>query len=486
MQPRWRRSEPHGGLSRRPGRHPRREAARPGSPTERRLAAKMVSPSLILIAIVAAYPIGYAVWLSLHEYSVRRARALSDGPGCGNYADPALGGVVLDRDRATRSCSPVASVFLELLIGLAMAMAMHSAFKGQGLLRTVVLVPWAVLTVVTAIMWQTIFDPNLGFVNTALAPSCRAATPSGSGSRGYAMAVMIFADVWKTAPFMALLMLAGLQVIPGDVYDAAKVDGATAWQRFRSITLPLLMPAILVALIFRTLDALRVFDLPFVLTNGANGTNTLSLLAYEELQENRLIGLGSAMSILTFIIVMTVSFVYIRFVGGNIRGLRRRTRPCSSLRPAPPAARSRRAAARARQARARGPLVVWPAVAAIVVFCLFPFYWLVNTSLKTGPDLSTATSSRRTRRSTTTSRSSRTTTSRTRCATARSSRFVTTLLALVVGSFCAYALARLRFRGQVHPAGIVLSITTFPQIAIAAPLFRSGRTSASTTRSAAW
>ena len=133
------------------------------------------------------------------------------------------------------------------------------------------------------------------------------------------MAVMILADVWKTAPFMALLLLAGLQVIPDDVYDAAKVDGATAWQRFRRITLPLLRPAILVALIFRTLDALRIFDLPFVLTRGANGTTTLSLLAHQELTANRLIGYGSALSVLTFVIVMAVSFLYIRFVGGNIR-----------------------------------------------------------------------------------------------------------------------------------------------------------------------
>jgi multiple sugar transport system permease protein len=133
--------------------------------------------------------------------------------------------------------------------------------------------------------------------------------------------VMILADVWKTAPFMALLLLAGLQGIPDDLYDAAKVDGASTWQRFRRITLPLLRPAIAVALIFRTLDALRIFDLPFVLTQGSNGTETLSLLAQQELTTNRLIGLGSALSVLTFITVMGVSFLYIRFVGGNIRAL---------------------------------------------------------------------------------------------------------------------------------------------------------------------
>jgi len=141
------------------------------------------------------------------------------------------------------------------------------------------------------------------------------------GEQPQALMVMIFADVWKTAPFMALLILAGLQVIPDDVYEAAKVDGSTVWQRFTKITLPLLKPAILVALIFRTLDALRIFDLPYVLTKGAHNTNTLSLISYEAFAQNRLYGEGSALAILTFLIVMFVSFLYIRFVGGNLRGL---------------------------------------------------------------------------------------------------------------------------------------------------------------------
>jgi multiple sugar transport system permease protein len=197
-----------------------------------------------------------------------------------------------------------------------MALAMHSAFRGQGLLRTVVLVPWATLTVVTAMMWRSIFESPQGFVNTVLGTET-----VWLGSSPEALIVMIIADVWKTAPFMALLLLAGLQVIPGDVYEAAKVDGATAWQRFRRITLPLLMPALLVALIFRTLDALRIFDLPFVLTRGAFDTNTLSLISYQTFQQDRILGAGSAMAVLTFLIVMGVSFLYIRLVGGNLRGL---------------------------------------------------------------------------------------------------------------------------------------------------------------------
>src|ERR671932_232537 len=282
--------------------------------SEKRLALFMVSPSMALIALVAAYPIIYAIWLSLHEYSVRVA-GLSRWAGLRNYSN-ALQNSDFWSALVTTLIFTVSSVVLELVIGLAMALAMHAAFKGQGLLRTVVLVPWAILTVVTATMWRTIFESPQGFVNSILGTDT-----VWLGEEPQALIVIIIADVWKTAPFMALLILAGLQVIPGDIYEAAKVDGATAWQRFRKITLPLLTPALLVALIFRTLDALRIFDLPYVLTGGQNGTSTLSTIAQETFATNRIYGLGSAMSVLTFIVVMLVSFAYIRFVGGNIRGL---------------------------------------------------------------------------------------------------------------------------------------------------------------------
>jgi multiple sugar transport system permease protein len=277
----------------------------------------MVAPSMILIAVVAAYPIIYAIWLSLHEYSVRVA-GLSRwaGPvGLKNYQTALQSSEWWAAFRHTIIFT-VSSVTLELLIGLGMALVMHAAFRGQGLLRTTVLVPWAVLTVVTAVMWRTMFVSPYGFVNTVLGTDT-----VWLGSEPQALIVIIFADVWKTAPFMALLILAGLQVIPGEVYEAAEVDGASAWQRFTRITLPLLTPAILVALIFRTLDALRIFDLPYVLTQGQNGTSTLSTIAQEAFATNRIYGLGSAMAVLTFIVVMIVSFSYIRFVGGNLRGL---------------------------------------------------------------------------------------------------------------------------------------------------------------------
>ena len=287
---------------------------------ERRLAGILLSPSLTVIALVAAFPIGYALWLSLHEYSVR-VSGLSRWVGLANYTD-ALGDSVFWAAFGQTFLFTAISVGLELGLGLGMAVVMNEAFKGRTFIRTVVLVPYATLTVVTAIIWRSMFEPQLGLVNTLLS---NLGLPGGDtvwlGETGYAMAVMVLADVWKTAPFMALLLLAGLQSIPTDLYEAAKVDGASAWQRFRAITLPLLVPAITVALIFRTLDALRIFDLPQVLTQGANGTETLSILAYRELTANRLIGEGSALSVLTFLTIMGVSFLYIRFVGGNIRKL---------------------------------------------------------------------------------------------------------------------------------------------------------------------
>ena len=299
-----------------PPRHGRRSVFR----GERRLGTMMLAPALAVIALVAAYPICYAVWLSLNEYSVITP-GLSRFVGLDNYID-ALGSAQFWEAMETTILFTVISVSLELVIGLAMALVMHQAFRGRAMLRAVVLVPWAILTVVTAITWRTIFEPELGFVNTMLsALSLPGADVVWLGEEGYALAVMIFADVWKTAPFMALLLLAGLQGIPDELHDAAKVDGANAWQRFRSITLPLLVPAITVALIFRTLDALRVFDLPYVLTKGANGTETLSLFAQAELVANRNTGLGSALAVLTFITVMGISFLYIRFMGGNIRAL---------------------------------------------------------------------------------------------------------------------------------------------------------------------
>jgi multiple sugar transport system permease protein len=296
----------------------RRRRRRSAQAADRRLALGLLAPAVMVMLLVAVYPIGYAIWLSLNEYSLITP-GLSRFAGVRNYTTALSDGEFWSALWTTFAFTAI-SVGLELVVGLAMALIMNEAFRGRSVLRAIVLVPWAVLSVVTAMMWRSIFEPNLGIANQVLG---WLGLPGGDrawlGEKGWALAVIILADVWKCAPFMALLLLAGLQIIPGEIYEAARVDGANAWQRFRRITLPMLGPAILVALIFRTLDALRIFDLPYVLTRGANGTETLSLYAYQELTVNGIVGLGSALSVITFVAVMGVSLVYLRTLRGTLR-----------------------------------------------------------------------------------------------------------------------------------------------------------------------
>ncbi|TQJ41187.1 carbohydrate ABC transporter membrane protein 1 (CUT1 family) [Arthrobacter sp. SLBN-112] len=292
---------------------------------ERGLAAGMTAPALILMALVAAVPICYAIWLSLNQYSLLQA-GLSRFVGLGNYVE-ALTGQDWWKAFGQTFLFAACSVALEMVLGTGMALLLNLAFRGRAVLRTVVLVPYAIITVVSAITWQTMFDPTTGFIPQILtALHLPGAGVVWLGEQGYAMAVIVMADVWKTTPFAALIILAGLQAISQETYEAAELDGAGRWKTFVNVTLPLLRPAIVLAAIFRTLDALRIFDLPFVLTHGANGTQSMSMLAYSELNENRLVGQGSALSILTFLTVMIVSAVYIRFGGGNIRDIAREDR----------------------------------------------------------------------------------------------------------------------------------------------------------------
>jgi trehalose/maltose transport system permease protein len=284
--------------------------------SERKLAWMLCAPAVLAMLAVTAYPIGYAIALSVQQIDLRFP---DEGGfvGLDNYAS-VLTSELWWEDLFNTVFLMVTTVAVELVLGMAIALVMHRAIFGRGIVRTSVLIPYGIITVVAAFAWQFAFAPDTGFVNNLPLISDEM---DWFGDRFSSFAVIIMAEVWKTTPFMALLLLAGLVTIDSQLYEAAKVDGASAWQRFTKITLPLLKPAILVALIFRTLDALRIFDLPFVLTKGAFGTNTLSLYSYQTFQQNRIIGLGAAIAILTFIVVMFVSFIYIRFVGGNIRGL---------------------------------------------------------------------------------------------------------------------------------------------------------------------
>jgi trehalose/maltose transport system permease protein len=191
-----------------------------------------------------------------------------------------------------------------------MALVMSRAFRGRGLLRASVLVPWAIPTAVTAKLWFFIFA-YFGIANSLLHTHIL-----WTGSQWPARFAVVVADVWKTTPFIALLILAGLQIIPADVYEAAKVDGATAWQRFTRITLPLVRPALLVAILFRTLDVLRIFDLPYILTGGANGTTTLSILVVNQIRQG--FNSAAALSTITFLFIFLVAFLFVKFLGANV------------------------------------------------------------------------------------------------------------------------------------------------------------------------
>jgi len=204
----------------------------------------------------------------------------------------------------------VASVTIEVVLGMWMALVMSRAFRGRGLLRASVLVPWAIPTAVTAKLWYFIFAFE-GIANALLHTHIL-----WTGSQWPARFAVVVADVWKTTPFIALLILAGLQIIPADVYEAAKVDGATAWQRFTRITLPLVRPALLVAILFRTLDVLRIFDLPYILTGGANGTSTLSILVVNQIRQG--FNSAAALSTITFLFIFLVAFLFVKFLGANV------------------------------------------------------------------------------------------------------------------------------------------------------------------------
>ena len=208
---------------------------------------------------------------------------------------------------------------VELLLAVPLALLLNRAFPGRGLLRASVLVPWAIPTVVSARLWAWMFNPEYGIINRLLPGS----DINWLGAPGYALHAAILVDVWKTTPFMALLVLAGLQGISEDIYKAARVDGASAWRTFRSITLPLLKPAILLALLFRTLDAFRVFDAIYVLTEGgpANTTETLSIYAYKTLMRSGNFGYGSTLSVVTFVCVLAIALVYL-WVLSRERGAR--------------------------------------------------------------------------------------------------------------------------------------------------------------------
>ncbi len=281
--------------------------------SEHRLAWMLCAPAVIAMLAVTAYPIGYAIVLSLQQIDLRFPDQ-SGFVGLDNYT-AILSSDLWWTDLFNTVFVMVTSVAIELVLGMAIALVMHRAIFGRGIVRTSVLIPYGIITVVAAFAWQFAFAPDTGFVNNL---PLIAEDMDWFGGRFSSFAVIIMAEVWKTTPFMALLLLAGLVTIDSQLYEAAKVDGATAWQRFTRITLPLMKPAILVALLFRTLDAFRVFDTIFIMTRGAQDTESVSILGFNQLISRLNLGLGSAVSVLIFICVFLIAFVFVRGFGARV------------------------------------------------------------------------------------------------------------------------------------------------------------------------
>jgi trehalose/maltose transport system permease protein len=277
---------------------------------ERKLAWMLCAPAVIAMLIVTGYPIGYAVYLSLQKYDLRFPDD-KEFVGLSNYVD-VLTSSTWWTDVFNTLVITVFSVGLELVLGMAIALVMHRAIFGRGAVRASVLIPYGIVTVVAAFAWRYAFDPTSGFVQ-GLPLISDEANPLGNRSGSFA--VIVLTEVWKTTPFMALLLLAGLSLVPDELLEAAKVDGANAVQRFFRITVPLMRPAILVALLFRTLDAFRVFDTVFIQTRGANDTETVSILGYNVLINRVNIGLGSAVSVLIFIAVILIAVLFVKGLG---------------------------------------------------------------------------------------------------------------------------------------------------------------------------
>jgi len=278
-----------------------------GTREERRFGWTLCAPAVIVMLAVAAFPIFYAVWLSLQRYDLRfpsQAKFI----GFSNY------GAVLSSPYWWHALwvtliITVVSVAIEFVLGMLLAILMFRTLYWRGAVRTIILIPYGIVTVAAAYGWQYAWTPNTGYLS-ALFNNSAPLTKTGT-----AIAIIILAEVWKTTPFMALLLMAGLSLVPEDLLKAAKVDGATAWQRFWRIMVPLMKPAILVALLFRTLDAFRIFDNIFILTVGANGTSSVSMLNYSNLFTGFNFGLGSAMSVLILICVAIIAVVFIRGFG---------------------------------------------------------------------------------------------------------------------------------------------------------------------------
>ncbi|KUI47109.1 ABC transporter permease [Mycobacterium sp. GA-1199] len=281
--------------------------------SERKLAFLLIAPAVVLMLAVTGYPIAYAVWLSLQRNNMA-APDDTEFIGLENYVTILTDQYWWTAFLVTLGIT-VVSVAIEFVLGMALALVMHRTIFGKGVVRTAILIPYGIVTVAASYSWYYAWTPGTGYLANLL--------PEGSApltEQLPSLAIVVLAEVWKTTPFMALLLLAGLALVPQDLLNAAQVDGAGAWKRLTRVILPLIKPAILVALLFRTLDAFRIFDNIYILTGGANNTGSVSILGYDNLFKAFNVGLGSAISVLIFLCVAIIAFIYIKIFGAAAPG----------------------------------------------------------------------------------------------------------------------------------------------------------------------
>ncbi|MCG8915615.1 sugar ABC transporter permease [Actinokineospora sp. PR83] len=284
-----------------------------GKRAERRLGLWLCAPAALVMVAVTGYPVLYSLWLSLQRYDLRFPDQ-REFIWFENYAT-VLGNSYWWTAFGVTALITVVSVVIELVLGMALALIMHRTLVARGLVRTVALIPYGIVTVVAAFSWRYAWTKDTGYLAQLFASDSDLLT-----QRVPALAIITLAEVWKTVPFMALLLMAGLALVPDDLLKAASMDGATAWQRFTKVMLPVMKPAILVALLFRTLDAFRIFDNIFVLTNGAQETGSVSMQTYNNLIKGLNLGIGSTMSVLIFLAVAVIAFVFIKVFGTSAPG----------------------------------------------------------------------------------------------------------------------------------------------------------------------
>ncbi|GGS05970.1 sugar ABC transporter permease [Micromonospora fulviviridis] len=274
---------------------------------ERRLGWLLCAPAALVMVLVTAYPILYSVWLSLQRFDLRFPDQ-REFIGLENYVTVLTNQFWWTAFGVTALIT-VVTVAVELVLGMGLALIMHRTLVGRGIVRTAALIPYGIVTVVAAFSWRYAWTPGTGYLANLFDGSAPLT------ERASSLAIIMLAEIWKTTPFMALLLMAGLALVPEDLLKAASTDGATAWQRFTKVMLPVMKPAILVALLFRTLDAFRVFDNIFVLTAGGNETSSVSMLAYNNLIRGLNLGIGSTMSVLIFLTVAIIAFVFVKLFG---------------------------------------------------------------------------------------------------------------------------------------------------------------------------